>query len=231
MESPRDVYASACARIAEHFVEQGFRFAKSGPHLTKKAGDFSDKIRFDTSHYNCAGRLVQLRVVAIVTSKKLARWREAYPQIDATDVAAGGMLENLTEADVKCDWNLANPRTRDAMIDKIVSTIESIALPYFDRFEDLPTLTDQIAGFDAGALEMNRPVEFLMCFADEQFAKKVVINFLKSDPRFIRPYRRDFERYAERGLDWRSPSGYAMYYAFVSNLFGFGDLSKEIEEP
>jgi len=34
--APRDVYLSVCGEIAEHYIPLGFRYAPSGPRLTRK---------------------------------------------------------------------------------------------------------------------------------------------------------------------------------------------------
>jgi hypothetical protein len=70
-------------------------------------------------------------------------------------------------------------------------------------------------------------VEFLMCFADQPTARLAGANFFKRRPDLVRSYRREFQKYAERGLDWALPSGYAKELAFASHVFRFGDLTRE----
>jgi hypothetical protein len=76
VEHSSDVYAQSCARVAASLAEDGFRYAKSGPHLTKKNGDFSYRIAFQTSHNNIPGEHVALWMYASVRCPDLKRWRD-----------------------------------------------------------------------------------------------------------------------------------------------------------
>ena len=53
-EAPRDVFLSVCAAIAKNFEPIGYKYAKSGPHMSKRVGDFKAEVSFWSSNYNPA---------------------------------------------------------------------------------------------------------------------------------------------------------------------------------
>lgn len=226
-ESPREVYAAACAEIAAHLSRSGYRFAKSGPHATRRDGDFTYQIRFQSSHDNVAGVTVKLWIHGVVLSKRLENWRSSHPQLRAIDYVAGGQIGNLSDETMWHDWNLADPSTRQSTIDSAVSVIECVALPYFAQFDDLEALLAKLQHSDVPSMPIDRVLEFLMCFADREAAKTAGANFLKRHPNLVNSYSRELQGYADRGLDWSLPSGHARQLAFASHLFDFGDLTQD----
>lgn len=226
-ESPRELYAAACAEIAGHFSRSGYRFAKSGPHATRRHCDFTYQIGFQSSQKNVAGVTVKLWIHGTVFSKRLEIWRSSHPQLRAIDYVAGGQIGNLTADTISHDWNLAAPNTRQSTIDAAISMIEAVVLPYFAQFDDLKALLPKLQHSDVPSMPIDRVIEFLMCFADHQAAKTAGANFLKRHPNLVNSYSRDLQHYADRGLDWSHPSGYARQLAFASHLFDFGDLTQD----
>src|SRR5882724_9777993 len=95
-EPSADAYADSCAQIAAAFVADGYRYAKSGPHLTKKMGGFSYRISFQSSRHNIPGQHVSLAVAANVWSKELEDWRRRQPLARRQDDwVAGGLIHLL----------------------------------------------------------------------------------------------------------------------------------------
>jgi hypothetical protein len=224
-DSPRDIYAAACAEIGSHFTDQGYRFAKSDPHVSRKSDPFRFEIAFQSSFRNVRGAVVKLWVSGSVYSKQLEKWRCAQPRITNTDYVAGGQIGNLVNETIASDWNLADPHSRHDTISNIIAAIESVVLPYFSQFDDVSTLSDAMLNRDIPSMTIDRVIEFLMCFADAETARVAAVNFLQRRPNLVRSYARDYQRYAERGLDWSHASGYARQLAFASHLFEFGDLT------
>jgi hypothetical protein len=120
---------------------------------------------------------------------------------------------------------LADPVTRNAVIADAHLLIDEIVLPYFLQFEDMNALIARVVSSDVPSFTIDKVVDFLVCYADADTARKAATNFLDRRPVLVSNYQRDFNRYAERGLDWRTPSGYASQLALASHLFGFGDLT------
>lgn len=122
------------------------------------------------------------------------------------------------------EWELAEPSTRDEAIRDAIEAIEQIAIPYFAKFENLPSLFQLLTGQEVEEMMINRIVEFLMCFADQPTARLAAANFLKRRPDLVQAYEQSYRSYAENGLSADRPSGYAEKLAFASHLFKFGDL-------
>jgi hypothetical protein len=218
---------AACAEIAGRFAGEGFRFAKSGPHARKKSGDFAYQVAFQSSPRNIAGVSVKLWVHGTVFSKKLEAWRKSHPELQAIDYVAGGQIGNLVEKNRWRDWDLADPRTRPQVIQEAIAAIDEVALPYFAWFDKPDAMIERVQNEDVPSMMIDRVVEFLMCFAAPEAARRAASNFLIRRPDLVADYQRDFGRYAERGLEYRHPSGYAMQLAFASHLYGFGDLTRD----
>lgn len=228
LESTRDVYRAACASIGSHLEDSfGFKYAKSGPHARRRSGDFTFQVGFQSSVHNVPGQHVNLNVCASVGSDRIKKWRESQGLPHAMEIFAGGQIGNLQANPCWLDWELADAGSRDEVIRDVIGTIEELAFRYFARFEDLPSLFELLAHEDLPAMTMDRVVEFLMCFADPSRARLAAANFLKRRPDLVRAYRRDYGRYAERGLDSGHPGAYAKKLAYASHAFKFGDLTAE----
>lgn len=207
-------------------MASGFRYAKSGPHCSKKVGDFTFQVQFNSSSRNVAGALVKLWISGTVYSKRLERWRANFPLLRGADYVAGGQIGNLTDQVVFNDWNLADSNTRDTLIADAVCLVEGVALPYFTQFEDLSGTINRVVSSDVPSFTISNVVEFLMCYADTQTARKAAANFLDRRPSLVSSYRRELARYAQRGLNWRTSAGHATQLALASHLFGLGDLTE-----
>ena len=193
--------------------------------MSMSSGDFKYQVSFHSSHRNVADAVVQILVHCGVFSKRIESWRSEFPEIVTSDSVAGGQLGNLVNPQVNSVWNIADPATRDSEIANIVSSIESVGLAYFARFEDLATLHATMLTEDVPSMTIDRVLEYLICFTDRDSARIACINFLQRRPDLIRSYKRDYQRYAERGLSWSTASGFAKQLAFASHLFRFGDLA------
>jgi len=229
-DSPREIYLKACAEIATHFADLGFQYLKSGPCARKKLGGFTYQIGFQSSHNNSIGVTVKLWVAGTVFSKKLKSWRSSYPELQSTDVVAGGQIGNLVTDSSWYDWNLADPQTRSSTIASVVKAIESIAIPYFEQFDDLDSMVSRLQESDIPSMPIYCVIEYLMCFADRAAARIAATQYLIRNPRFVRSYQRSFARYAEHGLEYSRPSGEIARLALASHLFDFGDLSRGVTD-
>ncbi|MER8708822.1 hypothetical protein [Mesorhizobium sp. M0323] len=68
-ELPKQVFIDGCEQISMEFEPIGFRFAKTGPHASRRAGDWAFKISFQSNYLNVGGEYVELVVHASVYSK------------------------------------------------------------------------------------------------------------------------------------------------------------------
>jgi hypothetical protein len=225
-ETPREVYLAACAAIGAHLEEMfGFKYAKSGPRARRRSGDFTFEISFQSSHHNIAGAHVVLWIHGNVWSARMNKWREGQPHVRPSDYVAGGQVGNLQTDHSWLEWNLANRRKRDKTIHDAVKVIEDLALTYFARFEDLPSLFRLLVKEEMPSMEIDRVIEFLMCFADQPTARLAAAKFLKKRRDLLQEYQQSYQRYVKDGLGSKRPSGYAEQLAFASHAFKFGDLT------
>lgn len=213
-ESPRDVYMATCASIGAYLDESfGFKYSKSGPRARRKSGELTFQISFQSDRNNVSGERVGVSVCGTV--------------LQGSKYIAGGQLGNLQENHCWIDWDLADATKREEVTRDALGAIEELALPYFAKFEDLPSLFKLLVNEDFPAMSIDRVVEFLMRFGDQSTARLAAANFLKRRPDLVHAYRHDFAHYAETGLDSKHPSGHAQRLAFASHAFEFGNLTAE----
>ncbi len=197
MDTPRNLFLAACTDIAGSLAPLGFKFAKSGPHAQRKAGEFAYQVSFQSSHKNVAGHYVALWIHATVSSKRLGEWRASQSHaLGVGDGVAGGQIGNLVRPHGWRDWNLA-ATSRSAVIADAISAVHSIALPYFDRFTDIPTLCALLQHEELPAMQIARGIEFLLCYADVSAANLALASFFRSRPDLVADYHnhlKDFEK-------------------------------------
>lgn len=176
-------------------------------------GEFTFQISFQSDRNNIAGERVGLWIHGNV--------------LHGADYYAGGQIGNLQKNHCWLDWDLADASRRVDVIRDAIRTIEELALPYFARFEDLPTLFTLLVNEDFPGTNIESLTAFLVRFADPSIARMAAANFLKRRPEFLESYRRDFQRYAKSGLDSRRPGNFAERLAYVSHAFKLGDLTAD----
>jgi hypothetical protein len=162
-ESPREVYLAACASIGTHLEDTfGFKYAKSGPRARRRSGDFTFEVSFQSSHNNVAGQHIVLWIHGNVWSARIQKWREQQRHLLSFDYVAGGQLGNLKADNSWLEWELAKPRKRDETIRDSIKAIEELAIPYFAKFEDLPSLVKTLVKEELPSMSIDRAIEFLM---------------------------------------------------------------------
>ena len=223
-EVPREVYLSACGTIADHLGSHGFSYAKSGPHCRKVGDQFTYRISFQSSYHNVAGEHVSLSVHGAVLSRKFKKWLASHPELYASNYVAGGQIGNLQEEPCWVTWELSDPIDRDETIGNVIQTVDQIVLPYFARFEDIPTLVRSLVAEGCPGMSIRGVVEFLMWLGEESAARSAGKNFLRRRIDLIDAYGVAFAQ--SNGSDLTAPmtGSFAENLAFVSHVFGFGDL-------
>ena len=68
-----DIFHAVCDELGDYYREKGFKYARSGPHLTIKSGDIKLKIAFWSSRSNISGEFVNLEIVPSFESVSLAK--------------------------------------------------------------------------------------------------------------------------------------------------------------
>jgi len=220
MDLPRDLYLAACTEVAASLAPRGFKFAKSGPHAQCKDGDFTYRVSFQSSHKNVAGHFVALWIHANVQSKRLAEWRASQARtLGSGDYVAGGQIGNLVRPHGWRDWNLAGSGMR-AVVADATSTVHSIALPFFERFADVPSLCTLLQREELPAMHIAHAIEFLLCFADRSAANAALTSFFRPRPDLLADYHAHLREFRERGLPSVRRTGFAYELAFATVAYG-----------
>jgi hypothetical protein len=124
--------------VANHFTASGWRYARSGPHLSQREGDVSAKMAFVSNRLNVGGELVGLWVDIHLGDRTIGSWRKEIGNPLATgDDVARRHLGHLLDPPLWLEWNLAEPGIRPAAIADIVETIEGAALPWIESIRNL----------------------------------------------------------------------------------------------
>ena len=138
IEAPRDVFMAAVEEVAAHFSGAGWRYAKSGPHLSQRQGDISAKLAFVSNRLNVAGELVGLWVNIHISDNTIGRWRREIGNPLATgSQVADRHLGHLLDPPGWLEWDLAQPDIRPTAVRDIIDTIESTALPWIESMRHL----------------------------------------------------------------------------------------------
>ena len=220
MDSPRDLYLAACTEIAASLSPLGFKFAKSGPHAQHKDEDFTYRVSFQSGHANIPGHYVALWIHATVWSKRLGEWRASQPHaLGVGDGVAGGQIGNLVRPHGWRDWNLAVSTRADVIADA-TSTVHSIALPYFERFADIPGLYALLQREELPAMDTARAIEFLLCFADRAAADTALSAFFQARPDLLADYHTHLQEFRQSGLPKVRRTGFAYELAFATVAYG-----------
>ncbi len=176
---PKDVFAESCRRISEPFIGEGFKYAKSGPHLTKNSGSFSYRISFQSSRNNIPGRHIALWVHANVRSPRLKEWRNEQLRPYRNDGwVAGGMVHLLSRKHAMIEWELANDETRPAVVEDAIQFIRTEVFPYFQRFSDPSAVISELCLNGIMAFELASSIEFALCFGSHERAQIILNRFV-----------------------------------------------------
>lgn len=168
-ENPRDVYLSCCEQIAREFSEGGFRYAKSGPHMSRRDSGFKFSVQFGSSRNNLANEFVQLDLAPFVDSSRLKKWRSEQTHASRPDGHVAGRSPHLLFGQpLPIRWNVADAETRRHTCDDVVDYVRQNLLPWFDLFRDVEGLLQRLVSEDLPGLTENvfGVVEFILCYGD-----------------------------------------------------------------
>ena len=185
-EKPRDVYLAVCEQIASYYEPFGFKYSKSGQHLKlkQKDGEFVFQISFSSSHYNVAGVNVAVQVYANVISRKFKKWQSENIKgefnSNPNEYICGGLIGNLQENTIYMKWNVGNKATREQEVENIIENINRLAIPYFEKFNNIPNLVAEIEerGDYWGFIKISYIAEFLLYVSTKETIERTLSNFL-----------------------------------------------------
>jgi len=119
--------------VADHFSGLGWRYARSGPHLSRRGGDISARVEFVSNRLNVAGELVGLWAYIHLGDRTIGKWRKEIGEpLVLGDEVARRHLGHLLDPPRWLEWNLADPDVRPEATADIVETIERAALPWIE---------------------------------------------------------------------------------------------------
>lgn len=182
----REIFLSACTKIAERLSAYGFKPMQKAQTLRKTTRNkkvYFD-IHFQSSVKNWSGG-VTLWPYLTIASGELKKWQiQQHQDKDATGMIFATRLENLTPLKNKNqDWNMA-VSNQENVIPQLCELIITYALPLFDKFEDTDlAVQDMVANgvaFNAhfDARHQNLPIDFLCCFGSQELAQAAFDNYL-----------------------------------------------------
>jgi hypothetical protein len=183
----REIFLTACAKIAERLSPYGFKPMQKAQTLRKTARH--KKVHFDihfqSSVKNWSGSITLWPYLSIA-SGELKKWQiQQHQDKNATGMIFATRLENLTPLkNRRQDWNMA-VSNQEQVIPQLCELIIAYALPLFDKFEDTDQVVQDIVANGVAFNEhfdtrhQNLPIDFLCCFGSQQLAQAAFDNYLR----------------------------------------------------
>jgi len=77
-------------------------------------------------------------------------------------------------------WNVGNKATREQEVENIIENINRLAIPYFEKFNNIPNLVAEIEerGDYWGFIKMSYIAEFLLYVSTKETIERTLSNFL-----------------------------------------------------
>ena len=224
-EESRQVFLTCCEAISSALSTDGYRFAKSGPHCTKKHGDFSYKVSFLSDHYNVAGEHVALTICGSVHSRKYKKWQTNLDLNNPSDYVAGGQIGYLTGDYLNFEWELAEPSVREEVVEGAIMAIRELAFPFFERFEFIDTVVkDVIAGRFPLSCHPVKDMKLLMFLAGCSAAREYATRCLIENPGLQDEYLYEYRKYSGEGLYEVVSSEHSKALASAVHFFELGNI-------
>lgn len=160
---PRAVFQEVTDQLGVSLEAEGWRYAKSGPHATRRRGRLRLQATFGSSHLNVAGELVTLHITLVANDPDMAAWRteQGLPTAGSPTVVARH-LGHLLQPPRWLDWNLADASLRAATVEDIRRTLWDHGILYLDEVADLLESTDAEVHDVARLLSDEAAVELLI---------------------------------------------------------------------
>ena len=126
-EAPRDVFAAAAANVAQPMIADGWTFARSGPHLSRRTNNVTAKLKFGSNPHNLAEHLVGFRATVECSDHSLRAWRQSINAPLRTDgLVSSSPVGNLVDPPRWIEWNLVDPDHRDSIVVEIVELLRDV---------------------------------------------------------------------------------------------------------
>jgi hypothetical protein len=158
VERPRAVFLEACRALGSRLANSGFESHRGYQDLTRSRPPWRHRIGIASSHYNKAGVSVAISPTAVVQNHDLALWRQAKGLWRTDNFVTSRRLGRFVGPGAS--WNLADPTTRQAVVDEVGTILERQVLPWFDLFDDRLEVLDRW-NFEGEVLELDELAELL----------------------------------------------------------------------
>lgn len=195
MSSSREVYLDACSSIADAFVADGFKFAKSGPRMRRKVDGATDEIAFQSSFRNTPDYIV-IRVHVHFYAPALAKFRKANksPFGDSDFLTGYG----LNYVGPKKSWDTLNlAKDPQRVVEGVIADIRDVAFPFFSLLRDTDALVASLLKRDHYGILPGNPdavagvVEYLLALGRPNDAQAVFSAWCKRNKKVVMTKERD----------------------------------------
>ncbi|WP_295748282.1 hypothetical protein [Undibacterium sp.] len=188
-----DVVANSCSAVANAFVAEGFRWAKSGLRFSRKIGPFTHIVSFQSDGANTSGCHVAVAMHAQVRSSALEKWRKSNGAAEGANVWIT-QVGYLTPAHEYLKWQLVDPATRADEINNMIKTVRSIVLPAFDVCSTTTSLSDRILERREIVWTPDWAADIALWVGNKDAAESLVRIFLESKPHLVPLFLSEYER-------------------------------------
>lgn len=176
--SPRDNYLDACSVIADAFSADGFKYAKSGPRMTRKIGKLSEVVAFQSSTRNSPSSVALTVHVQLLSPAVLAFRKASQSPGGEHNYIGGDEIGNMSPRKWWSSFDLAGSN-RDATLKSIIADIRDVALPFLAQAHDLDALAKMLTERDvrgfmpAGAYGAELMVEYFLASGRPEQAQSI----------------------------------------------------------
>ena len=193
-ELVKDIVAGSCAAVAEAFVADGFRWAKSGLRFSRKVGPFTHIVSFRADGANTSGHYVAVTMQAQVKSSALKQWRTDNNGATDTDNVWSRQAGYLTAAHEYFKWQLLDPANRADEIDHMIATVRDIVLPAFEVCSSMQSLTDHMLERPEIVWTPHWSIDIALWLGNKQAAEKLLGIYLTQRPDLLPLFQAEYEQ-------------------------------------
>jgi hypothetical protein len=146
--------------------------------MSKKSGEFTFTVSFQSNRYNVAGESVEFWIHGNVCSTAMKKWRSNNQSLRKDDRVAGGQIGNLRKKYSWLVWDVASAELRGDKIQLAIEAIRNIVLPYFAAFEDVSAMCERLEREEVPSMGIEDRIDFLARYATTQAVQNAVKQFV-----------------------------------------------------
>ena len=203
-EKPRAAIFEALHIIGNAIALDGFVLVHSGPKFTRRNGDFTFEIRFQSDRNNVAGQRAAVWVHVAVYSKSLTAWRKKHssewirPKTPFPLSLFGTQLGYLCNPSAWEEWDVADKAKRGLLAEQLIASIRAGAYQLFSTFggpiEGIAAISDHDWPPPEGVLS------YLLSSGHSTLATETLRDYLDKHPDFCCQFEPLYQKFTEHGL-------------------------------